>query len=256
MQNLKIHKINMMHSMCYFWSSLFLVVSSLNGKIANGLSSTLALGKVGLASPPVRPSHLFSQNADAPDDINADDVNNANDFEGQASKISQPTKADLYGDDELKGLLDLHQQLQSAMKPPHEPIVPATTQSIESPNDLFAGGLHDFILQTVHEIEDETGEDEPPQEKSWISDEAQDRISKLEIIAVASDVDGTIYGFDQKIHPRTRDSIKAAQDSSRLKWIFPATGKTRWGARNSLGPELATLTQGPGVYVQVRTAIR
>ena len=155
----------------------------------------------------------------------------------------------------------MHQQLQSVMiPPPQESIEPTTTpQTIDSPKDLFAGGLHDFILQTIDEIEtkeEQPEEDEPPpqpQAQSWISDSARDKFSKLDIIAVASDVDGTIIGFNQKIHPRTTKSIKAAmQNNSELKWIFPATGKTRWGARNSLGPELACLTDGPGVYCQVR----
>jgi hypothetical protein len=195
---------------------------------------------------------------DSEDGATADGGIDFNDYVGKVSNISQPTKSDLYGDDELAGLLDLHQQLQSAMAPAPPP--ETTPQTIESPNDLFSGGLHDLILQTIDEIEEEEEEDTPPQQQrdeseSWISEDTRDKLSKLDIIAVASDVDGTIIGFDQTIHPRTIEAIKAAQESSKLTWIFPATGKTRWGARNSLGPELSSLTEGPGVYCQVRTPI-
>ena len=256
--------INMMHSnlcvWCYFG---FLVVLIAGGGNVKALSSRISSGNkpvFGIISS--SPLLSLSSKNSADDDGHA--VNNdvdsdpdSNDFLGQAEKISQPTKSDLYDDGELAGLLDLHQQLQSVMvPPPQESVEPTTTttvpQTIDSPNDLFAGGLHDFILQTIDEIEEEK---EEPQAQSWISDSAKDKFSKLDIIAVASDVDGTIVGFDQTIHPRTVDSIKAAisqKSSSELKWIFPATGKTRWGARNSLGPELACLTDGPGVYCQVR----
>mmetsp|Transcript_9236 Transcript_9236/g.20033 ORF Transcript_9236/g.20033 Transcript_9236/m.20033 type:complete len:482 (+) Transcript_9236:142-1587(+) len=202
-------------------------------------------------------------------DIDVDDVFN------QASKISQPTKSGLYGDDELAGLLNMHQQLQSAMTPPppEAPIEPTEPEAIEDPSNPFAGGLHDLILQTVENIDDDEKEVESPttdglhdliletvekieEEENkppppqWISESVRENISKLNIIAVASDVDGTIIGSDQKIHPRTVLSINAALNSSKLDWIFPATGKTRWGATNSLGPELSSFTQGPGVYNQ------
>lgn len=182
---------------------------------------------------------------------NADDDQDANEFDAKPPTNSRPTKADLYGEDELFSLLEMHKQLQPSMAPTQDPPPP---ENIESPNDLFAGGLHDFILQTIDEIDEKAKEEEEQstQAQPWISDSAREKISKLDIIAVASDVDGTIIGFDQKIHPSTIDSIKAAQKSSKLKWIFPATGKTRWGARNSLGSELSSLTEGPGVYNQVR----
>jgi len=212
------------------------------------LATSRSLGKTtGFGRSQLPLLHLASTNNDGDDGNGAPNETNdvdENDFIGRASKISQPTKSDLYGEDELAGLLNLHQQLQSAMAPP--PTEPSPT--IESPKDLFAGGLHDMILQTIEEIDDEKRDDTERQNQPWISDDDRDKISN--IIAVASDVDGTIVGFDQKIHPRTRDAINAALVSKKLKWIFPATGKTRWGARNSLGSELSRLTDGPGVYVQ------
>jgi len=201
----------------------------------------------------------------------------------RTSKISQPTKSDLYGDEELASLMSLHQQLQSSMEQPQpSPAPPETT--IEEPGDLLAGGLHELILETVetidkkadtteskepsplaasesasaslHEliletveqIEEEANKPPPPE---WIPDSVRQRLAGLRIVAVASDVDGTIIGADQTVHPRTIQSILAAQkEDSGMDWVFPATGKTRWGARNSLGPELASLTEGPGVYNQ------
>eukprot|EP00536_Pseudo-nitzschia_multiseries_P012940 jgi/Psemu1/210118/e_gw1.523.22.1 len=103
-------------------------------------------------------------------------------------------------------------------------------------------------METVEQIEEESNKPPPPE---WIPDRVREKLSALNIIAVASDVDGTIIGSDQKVHPRTIQSIQVAKDDdSKLDWVFPATGKTRWGARNSLGPELACLTEGPGVYNQ------
>ena len=234
------------------WHFWFLVLLNTSGLRTGALSPGIAIGKkatFGSSSPPLL--RLSSKN-DADDDGESG-VEDANDFIGKASGISQPSKTDLYSDDELAGLLEMHKQLQSAMMPPPQEPDPQTPQKIESPDDLFAGGLHDFILQTIDEIDEKANEEgDSPQDQSWFSESAREKISELDIIAVASDVDGTIVGFDQTIHPNTIESIKAAQKSSKLKCIFPATGKTRWGARNSLGPELSSFTDGPGVYCQVR----
>lgn len=242
----------------YYW---FLVAFDANGAEVTALSPKIVVGNkpaFGFSSLPLL--YLSSENYadddgavnDSSDNYHVDSDEDASAFLGEASNISQPTKSDLYGNDELRALLEMHHQLQSAMtpQPKASSIVQIIPQTFESPNEIVAGGLHDLILQTIDEIEDETKEDKPPKAESWISDDVRDKISKLDIIAVASDIDGTIIAFDQKIHPATIDSIKAAQDSSEIKWIFPATGKTRWGARNSLGPELSSLTEGPGVYVQ------
>lgn len=48
------------------------------------------------------------------------------------------------------------------------------------------------------------------------------------VVAVASDVDGTLTTPDVTVTTRTRDAIKAVMDSGLL--FFPATGKVR--ARN------------------------
>ena len=67
--------------------------------------------------------------------------------------------------------------------------------------------------------------------------------------AIASDVDGTLLTSEQTIHPRTRQAVLRAIESP--KHFFVATGKSRKGAMNSLGVEMANLLQNvPGVFLQ------
>lgn len=81
------------------------------------------------------------------------------------------------------------------------------------------------------------------------------------ITAIASDVDGTLLSTDHTLSEMTKNAIKRAvreasqpQSSSsgkRLRYFFPATGKTRKGALDSLGPEMRDLlSQLPGVFCQ------
>ena len=246
----------MIHLNPCVWHCWLLILLNTSGGKVDSLSPRIGTGKIPAFGSSLLPLlHLSSKNdANADDAINDIDAEEANDFIGKASKISQPTKTDLYGEDELAGLLEMHKQLQSAMMPPQEPAELSAPKKIESPEDLFAGGLHSLILQTIDEIDEKKKgvEEEASQAQPWFSDSARKKVSKLDIIAVASDVDGTIIGFDQTIHPYTIDAINDAQKKSELKYVFPATGKTRWGARNSLGPKLSTFTEGPGVYCQVR----
>lgn len=185
------------------------------------------------------------------DDDASNDTDDVNVYAPLPSNVSQPSKSDFYDNDELAGLLDMHQQLQSLMMPTKTSIE-SINQTVESPNEIFASGLHDFIVETISDIEEGEKEGKSTGTNSLFSSKMRAKTSNCDIIAIASDVDGTIVGFDQKIHPRTRDAIKAVQDSDSIEWIFPATGKTRWGAKNSLGTDLSSLTEGPGVYVQVR----
>ena len=230
-------------------------VKALSPRITKGYKS--ALDSSSLHSLVYLASKKNVEDDGALNDTDDDHVGNDNDVDVYAattSNFSRPSKLDLYNHDELAGLLEMHQQLQSLMMPPNTSNDSESTkhQTIESPTEIFAGGLHDLIVQTIGDIEEEGKGGQPTQTESWLSDKTRAKISNLDIKAIASDVDGTIVGFDQKIHPKTRDSIKAVQDSTSIEWIFPATGKTRLGAKNSLGSELSSLTEGPGVYVQVR----
>jgi len=206
---------------------------------------------------------------------------------GESAK-QRPDKSNLYGDNELANLLELHEKLNPTMttdpdlasgKKNSQPIGNTNNNDIND-NDLFVpDSIHDLIVQTVGEIEIESlaqkrtlKQQQQPHPLSlmttpWISKIVREKIVKYDIKAVACDIDGTIIGSDHQIHPKTKHAIlRAAQhqinplpsssnhttniDRTRLEWIFPATGKTRWGAMNSLGPELSFLGDGPGVFIQ------
>lgn len=164
-----------------------------------------------------------------------------------------PSKSEVYQPEELENLWDLHKQLspQTSVKQSIEDILEET--SIPS--------IHDLVMETIAQTSDDkttstningstTNGDTP----SWFTKDIQERSRKIS--AIASDVDGTLIGSDQKVHPRTRAAIQNAVESAfspvgGLKYFFPATGKTRTGAMNSLGPELAALIQQcPGVFIQ------
>lgn len=73
------------------------------------------------------------------------------------------------------------------------------------------------------------------------------------ICVIASDVDGTLLTSNQGIHPRTRMAIRRAifDDNENDVLFFPATGKSRKGAMDSLGVEVASwLDNLPGVFLQ------
>mmetsp|Transcript_30299 Transcript_30299/g.87372 ORF Transcript_30299/g.87372 Transcript_30299/m.87372 type:complete len:442 (-) Transcript_30299:67-1392(-) len=152
-----------------------------------------------------------------------------------------PSKAEIYGEDELQGLLDLHKQLSSQTRLGEEE--KDTTSEIDIPS------IHDLVLETLGE----EGETRHPS-YAWLTEDIKERATSIK--AIASDVDGTLIGSDQSFHPRTKEAIKKAVQASfspmeGLKYFFPATGKTRAGAFNSLGPEISVLLhQCPGVFIQ------
>jgi Cof subfamily protein (haloacid dehalogenase superfamily) len=179
------------------------------------------------------------------------------------NSTSRPNKLDLYGEDELASLLDLHKQLY-----PTPQARPRVSENGTDGDEKISGfpGIHDLVLQNLQQLQDEGDDDEgddnsedtpssdPPSLPSWLSEDVKLKMNN--IVAIASDVDGTIIGSDQRVHPRTIHAIKRAVEASTdptksLRFFFPATGKSRAGALNSLGPELASLlSRGPGVYVQ------
>jgi len=85
-------------------------------------------------------------------------------------------------------------------------------------------------------------------------DQLQRRIQG--ITAIASDVDGTLLGTDHKLSTKTKSVIERAvqqvqNGNGALKHFFPATGKSRKGALDSLGPDIRDLlSQLPGVFIQ------
>lgn len=179
-----------------------------------------------------------------------------------------PSKSDLYQDAELQNLLDLHQQLYSQTTERRK------QQEEEQPPEEMIPSIHDLVLQTVggaidkdgerqqqkaleeeeEEVEDDNNNVESSSDYPWLTDEIRQRIPKVR--AIASDVDGTLIASDQTVPPRTKGAIQNAVKAAfsplgKIDWFFPATGKTRTGVLNSLGPELATLVaQCPGVFIQ------
>ena len=76
------------------------------------------------------------------------------------------------------------------------------------------------------------------------------------ITAIVSDVDGTLLSMDHTLSEITKKVMQravkeASTPGGKLKHFFPATGKTRKGALDSLGPEMRDLLSGlPGVFCQ------
>ena len=163
---------------------------------------------------------------------------------------NRPSKSELYRSDELSVLWELHQELSSGM-----PVVSADASSNIDESDIR--GLHDVVLQML-------GDNETPDTRvdeelvnpaiSWLDDDTKARISQIR--AIASDVDGTLLTSEQTMHPRTKHAIQEAISRTfspidKLQWFFPATGKSRAGALNSMGPDIAKLlSQVPGVFLQ------
>ncbi|KAG7361064.1 HAD-like domain containing protein [Nitzschia inconspicua] len=189
-----------------------------------------------------------------------------------------PNKLDLYGGDELADLLQLHQQLYPRTGQSTDRSSESSAQQPLNSLDQSGGnsflGIHDMVMETIQELEVV----KRVQEKEFLMDDVNmsllsslpdadagplptwlpsDIVEKMkDIRAIASDVDGTITGSDQSVHPKTQSAIQRAVEASyspihRLKTFFPATGKSKAGAMASLPSDLASLlSQGPGVYIQ------
>ena len=164
-----------------------------------------------------------------------------------ASRLDSARKS-LYTDDELFNVLSLHEQLS-------DETIGLPESSIDE-EDIPS--LHDLVTSAI-------GESPPPLVGLSnvnilttigfdLDEEDRHRIRKIR--AIASDVDGTLLSSRQTLHPRTRMAVKRALQLSKEDddfHFFPATGKTRKGALDSLGIEVGTLiaTENvPGVYIQ------
>jgi Cof subfamily protein (haloacid dehalogenase superfamily) len=164
-------------------------------------------------------------------------ANPANPFSDGPNRLN---KGDIYESEELRILWEIHQDLNTRKKDEHEEINEATVM-----------GLHDMVMEAVR--------NQSPPVKSvvpadWLSEDTKAKIS--DIRAIASDVDGTLLTSEQTVHPRTKKAIERAISMAfspidKLQVFFPATGKSRAGAMNSLGPQMAKLlSQTPGVFLQ------
>jgi Cof subfamily protein (haloacid dehalogenase superfamily) len=186
-------------------------------------------------------------------------------------RLNQPSKSDLYSNDELLGLLELHSSLAAAVpeiggeKGRDTPDSGAMGKS----DGPVSSTLQDLIQHTVQDINDSCvdGKAESTAASALTLEHSSTTFqSSLDLAdfkrivpsirAIASDVDGTLLSSNYTLHPLTRRAIRNALEAAfspmhPLQHFVLATGKTRAGALNSLGPEMQTLLrQVPGVYVQ------
>lgn len=223
----------------------------------------------------------------------------------------QPDKGDLYNDDELFELLNLHQALnpneekkglfsndgydkeeeeeQSSLLGIHDLVLsalndddndatvlvsttsePPSTNGQQSTETVSAiPGLHELVLETIEDINsDFNNEKEDDDKQSRSTNQLANnnlqtllRDKKPFIRAIATDVDGTLLA-GQYMHPTTEEALLKAfnmaynetsntETTNKIQHFFPATGKSRLGAVESLGPNIGPLLyQCPGVYIQ------
>ena len=199
----------------------------------------------------------------------------------------QPGKGDLYSDDELFDLLNLHlalnpdqednddlsQELNVASIPGIHDLVLETIDDIsssetnEQTNNVASSipGIHDLVLETIDDISSSsssssrTDSNDQTTDNQLRYDNLQSilRERKPKITAIATDVDGTLLSSGQDLHPSTRDAIMKAidqcysnnnEEGGKIKHFFPATGKSRQGAIGSLGDDVGPLLHKcPGV---------
>jgi hypothetical protein len=161
--------------------------------------------------------------------------------------LAPPSKDQLYSNDELQNLLDLHNQVKD------------TTSKKDEDRFPISPSLHDAVLAAIRDSDTTTTDSAIRKSLSFdvsqplypVTSKMQTVLPKIRIIA--SDVDGTILTSAHALHPRTARAIERALEAtndpaSPLQHFILATGKTRAGALNSLGPKLqARLSQTPGV---------
>lgn len=196
-----------------------------------------------------------------------------------SSLKSVRNKSNLYSDEELFRVLKLHEDLQKVNEGREddcndknmEDNIKQSESDKELDLQLFmgSGGLQELIAKTLKDDNamPSVGLTKAPTLQMIDIDEQLQARSKG-IRAIASDVDGTILTSKMSVHPRTRLALKRAIQSSsswtsgdrngdtsaggRIQYFFPATGKSRMGALDSLGIEIGSLVAQNcgGVYLQ------
>ena len=169
------------------------------------------------------------------------------------------SKADLYSNQELMNLLQIHQSISATT---------TTTTASDSNDDPTpeTPSLQDLIVQTVQDISSSSSSSfhqsgststtttAPKYHTAWSHAELLHRVRHVR--AIISDVDGTLL-WRHRLPSTTEHAITAAVAAASssphaLQYFMVATGKTRVGAMTSLGPKVAALLHDgcPGVYVQ------
>lgn len=203
-------------------------------------------------------------------------------------------KGSLYSDDELIDLLSIHNDISDELSDEYDNgnsesdgdddndnnSLPLQMPQANSP---FA--LHDLVMKTLGNDEDISAgknssnnissnlgysDGKEKEETFQLDGELKQKIKQIR--AIASDIDGTILSKRQTMHPRTRMAIQKAiylsmesqsgskstikpSSSKSIDYFFPATGKSRKGALDSLSKasiEIGSLIEHncPGVYLQ------
>jgi hypothetical protein len=153
---------------------------------------------------------------------------------GFSTKKKIPTKADLYSNEEMQKILEIHTDLSSRVSGF------AIASANKNVDVLEEFGLHDVVLQTLGEIKEESTQKEA---KSKLRFDSRFQLADFQRIlpnikAIASDVDGTLLSSQHTLPPATKDAVRRAVEASyspmtTLQYFFPATGKTRAGALRS-----------------------
>ena len=199
-----------------------------------------------------------------------------------------PSKGDFYDEDELSDLLRLHEALTINGEDVNgdgcdegqadreedgldfDPFpVKKPDDGASSPDAFSIPGIHDLVLQTVREIDDD--EEKPSADAAsspiaTINNPALLAGAKPDVRAIATDVDGTLLHGGKQIHPITERAVLRAIDAAygddssddrrggnatALEHFFVATGKSRRGAMLSLPDAVGEcLPSMPGVYIQ------
>lgn len=227
----------------------------------NGRQRSVATGS-GAGDPPMR---QLQNSALRMRDESEIETNNNN-----SAKPVGSSKSDLYSNDELLDLLNIHNNLFESVpefnsREPETNLYTITTNGRKNEETPPSLSLQDVIKQTIQDIDGASTKqrdgDSYDTESSILHFESSFEVSDFRRIipnirAIASDVDGTLLSSDHSLHEATRVAIQNAVQAAfspmhPLQYFFPATGKTRAGALKSLGPEMeALLSQVPGVYVQ------
>jgi len=159
-------------------------------------------------------------------------------------------KNGLYSDEDLFSVLTLHEELGKEMNDGED----TEYTQLLAKDDNPLGGIHDMVTKTLGRKEMPFGFPSSLSAGIEICPELKERSSQIR--AIASDVDGTILTSKMTVHPRTRlaivNAIKSASNGGDIQHFFPATGKSRKGALDSLGFEIGALIEENcgGVYLQ------
>lgn len=161
------------------------------------------------------------------------------------------------GEETMESLLELHESLtkgemEKAMVQRKELLSALSTKQVD--DTTIPSSLRDLVQEAVGAAASKSTDcngsrsstAEVMETIQW-NDTMLKKIANIRVIA--SDVDGTLVTSKQSIHPRSRQAVLRAVKSP--KEFFLATGKSRKGALNSLGIELANLLKNvPGVFLQ------